>query len=674
MGHRARGDEADLRRRVMALREELRRHNYYYYVLDRPRISDAEYDAKLRELARLEQVLGEPVPEDSPTQTVGAPPSEKFAPRRHGVPMLSLANAFSEQEVIDFDRRVCEVLGRAHCRYLVEPKIDGLAINLRYEHGHLVYAATRGDGRVGEDVSDNARAIDDIPWDLPGDVPPVLEVRGEVYMSHAAFAALNRWQQAHGERPFANPRNAAAGSLRQLDARITARRGLSFFAYGAGLGARQLADSQAALLRRLRAFGFPVQTTESADNVAKLLRIYREWRGKRSALGYDIDGLVYKVNAFADQERLGEVARSPRWALAHKFPAEEVSTRVTDVIWQVGRTGAITPVAVLEPVRVGGVQVSRATLHNPDEMRRKEIRLGARVSVRRAGDVIPEVVCALDAGEGRLPEVPTSCPVCGAHVIHQEGEAAIRCSGGLSCAAQLKESLAHFVSREAMDVEGLGRKLIDRLVDEGMVHSVADLYALDWSRLAAWEGLGAKKIANLRAALARTRQPSLSRFVYALGIRHVGAVTARALAEHFGSLEALLRADVEALQQVPGVGPEVAASVHAFFTEPHNLAVIDALRAHGVHPRETVSRRQRAHPLAGKNVVLTGSLERLTRREATERLRALGAQVRSSVSAKTDVVVAGAKAGSKLRKAQELGLRIVDEQQLLRWLEEAGED
>jgi len=657
-----------LRRRVQALRDELKRHNYYYYVLDRPRISDAEYDAKLRELARLERQLGEPVPADSPTQTVGAPPSHTFEPRRHGLPMLSLANAFSEQEVVEFDRRVREGLGSAAFRYLIEPKIDGLALNLRYEQGVLVFAATRGDGRVGEDVTDNVRTIDEIPWTLTDDVPEVLEVRGEVYMSHAAFAELNRQQQERGERPFANPRNAAAGSLRQLDARITAQRRLNFFAYGCGLGAERLADCQSRLLQRLHALGFPVQQTETAEDAATLLEIYASWRERRHTLGYDIDGLVYKVDAFAHQARLGQLARSPRWALAHKFPAEEVTTRVLDVRWQVGRTGAITPVALLEPVRVGGVQVSRATLHNPDELRRKGIRLGARVMVRRAGDVIPEVVCALDAGDGALPVVPRQCPVCGASVVRAPGEAAIRCSGGLSCAAQLKESLAHFVSRAAMDVEGLGHKLIDRLVDQGLVRTVADLYALDWSRLADWDGMGDKKIANLRQALQRSRRPELARFVYALGIRHVGEVTARALAEHFGSLEALMGADVEALQRVPGIGPEVAASVHAFFQEAHNRQVIDQLRARGVEPLAGAPRVRHAHPLAGKIVVLTGGLKQMTRAQASARLRALGAEVRSTVTAKTDVVIAGEKAGSKLQRARELGVPVVDEQQLLRWL------
>ncbi len=660
-----------LRRRIQELRSALKKHNYHYYVLDRPLISDAAYDAMLRELQLLEQQLGEPVPADSPTQTVGAPPSTTFQARRHGLPLLSLANAFSDDEIIDFDRRVREILDGMPFRYLVEPKVDGLALNLRYEQGELAYAATRGDGRVGEDVSDNVRTIADIPWTLAGDVPDVLEVRGEVYMSHAAFSELNASQQQRHEKPFANPRNAAAGSLRQLDAKVTAARRLNFFAYGVGLGGDALADSQSALLQRLAALGFPVQQTETVEDADALLRIYAAWQQRRGKLAYDIDGLVYKVDDFAAQHRLGSVARSPRWAIAHKFPAEEVVTRIRDVIWQVGRTGVITPVAVLEPVHVGGVQVSRATLHNPDEMMRKAIRAGAQVVVRRAGDVIPEVVRTIEAGTGRMPAIPTCCPVCAAHVVREEGEVAIRCSGGLSCAAQLKESLRHFVSRNAMDVEGLGSKLIARLVDERLVASVADLYALDWSRLRQWEGMGEKKVANLRQALEQSKRPALARFIYALGIRHVGEVTARTLAGAFGTLESLMAAEAQQLQALEGIGPEVAASIQDFFSEAHNRQTIQALLAHGVQPQaEEVAATPSEHPLAGKTIVLTGTLEQMSRAQAQARLRALGAHVTSSVSARTDLVIAGAKAGSKLRKAEELGIAVADEAQLMAWLEQ----
>lgn len=671
-------DAASLKQRIIELRRELKKHNYFYYVLDRPIISDAEYDAMLRELERLETELGEPVPEDSPTRTVGAPPSTAFRPREHGVPMLSLANAFDDEEVYQFDRRVREVLGEENTvvDYLIEPKIDGLAINLRYEAGELVFAATRGDGHTGEDVTDNVRTIEDIPWLLEQQgLPEVLEVRGEVYMSKAAFAELNRKQQLLGERPFANPRNAAAGSLRQLDPKVTASRRLNFFAYGAGLGMELLADRQSTLLQKLRALGFPVQSCEKACDVAGLLSSYQRWQKKRPDMDYEIDGLVYKVDAFAYQERLGSLSRSPRWAIAHKFPAEEVPTKIRDIIWQVGRTGVITPVAVLEPVQVGGATVSRATLHNPSEMQRKGIRIGSRVLVRRAGDVIPEVIRAIDKGTGRTPAIPDACPVCGAAVIREPDEVAIRCSAGLSCPAQLKQSLEHFVSRSAMDLEGFGEKLVARLVDEGLVKSVADLYALDFERLRSWEGMGEKKLANLRMALERSRHPALHRFIYALGIRHVGEVTARMLAERFGSLEALMAADRDSLISIEGVGPEVAESIRHFFSEPHNRETIDSLLERGVLPQAGeagVAASPKQAPLAGKTVVLTGTLEHFTREQAKERLRRLGAKVSSSVSTKSDWVIAGAKAGSKLEKAKALGIPVADESQLIEWLREAG--
>ncbi len=672
-------DVASLKQRISELRRELKKHNYYYYVLDRPIISDAEYDAMLRELERLEAELGEPVPEDSPTRTVGAPPSMAFTPRQHGVPMLSLANAFADEEVRQFDRRVREALGQGvDIDYLIEPKIDGLAVNLRYEDGELAFAATRGDGHTGEDVTDNIRTIADIPWVLeePG-LPEVLEVRGEVYMSKAAFAELNRRQQEHGERTFANPRNAAAGSLRQLDPKVTASRRLNFFAYGAGLGMEALADRQSDLLQRLRRLGFPVQSCEKAGDATGLLSAYRRWQIRRPDMGYEIDGLVYKVDAFELQKRLGSVARSPRWAIAHKFPAEEVLTRVRDVIWQVGRTGVITPVAELEPVQVGGATVSRATLHNPSEMERKGIRIGSMVLVRRAGDVIPEVIRAIDKGSGDIPEVPEACPVCGAAVMREPHEVAIRCSAGLSCPAQLKQSLEHFVSRDAMDLEGFGEKLVARLVDEGLVRSVADLYALDYDRLRSWEGFGEKKLANLRKALERSRRPALHRFIYALGIRHVGEVTARLLAERFGSLEALMAADKESLISIEGIGPEVAESIRRFFSEPHNRKTIDTLLDRGVVPQQGAPAGEaspKGSPLQGKTVVLTGTLEHFTRQEAKEMLRRLGARVGSSVTRKSDWVIAGAKAGSKLEKAKALGVPVADESQLMAWLREAGLD
>lgn len=668
--------QADLPARIDTLREALKAHNYRYYILDEPSISDAEYDQLLRELQQLEEASGLPVPADSPTQTVGAPVSRVFEPRTHAVPMLSLANAFSAEEVIDFDRRVREHLGDIPFDYIIEPKVDGLAVNLRYQSGRLTMAATRGDGATGEDVTDNIRTIGDIPWTLDGDVPEVLEIRGEVYMSRASFDALNRAREAAGEKLFANPRNAAAGSLRQLDARITARRRLSFFAYGTGLGGPQLAGSQSALLNRLKAYGFGVQQFETCAGVDALLARYGQWQQRRAALPYEIDGLVYKVDAFALQEEVGAIARSPRWAIAHKFPAEEVQTSVERVIWQVGRTGVITPVAEMRPVAVGGVMVSRATLHNIQELARKDVREGDLVVVRRAGDVIPEVVRVAElAGERNAAVVPPdSCPVCGAAVVQEEGEAAIRCSGGLSCSAQLKERLRHFASRDGMDIEGLGEKLVIRLVDEGLVASVADLYALEWQQTAAWDGMGEKKIANLEGALQASRRRPLAAFLYALGIRHVGKATAATLAAEFGSMEMLAEADAARLQAVPDVGPEVAAAIRNFFDEPHNRQVLEALRSQGVWP-QPVARPvvDESHPLAGKTVVLTGTLEQIRRSDAQEKLRALGAKPAGTVSKNTDYLVAGANAGSKLAKAEALGVEVVDETQLMQWLAAVGE-
>jgi len=661
-----------LREQIEHLRSEIREHNYRYYVLDMPSISDAEYDLLLRRLEQLEAELGEPVPEDSPTRQVGAPVSEAFTPRQHGMPLLSLANAFSEEEVRDFDRRVHELAGEK-VRYIVEPKIDGLAVNLRYEHGRLVSAATRGDGRTGEDVTDNIRTIGDIPWHLKGELfPEVLEVRGEVYMSRKTFDALNTQQQQMGEKLFANPRNAAAGSLRQIDAKVTSRRRLAFFAYGAGLGGDALAESQSGLFGCLEQMGFSVQVYELIDDVDGLLTHYWRMAEARPHLPYEIDGLVYKVDRFDLQQELGAVARSPRWAIAHKFAAEEVATKVRRIIWQVGRTGVVTPVAEMEPVAVAGVMVSRATLHNINELARKDVREGDDVIVRRAGDVIPEVVRVVPgdpARRGSNPEVPSNCPVCGSVIVQEEGEAAIRCSGGLACTAQLKERLRHFAARGAMDIDGMGEKLVAKLVDEGLVFSVADIYHLDFGAIKAWEGMGEKKIANLQQAIEESKSRPLPRLLYALGIRHVGETTASTLAAHFGSVEALKGADTEALQTVPDVGPEVAASIRAFFAEAHNTEVLQRLYAAGVQPPEIEVRKAPAdHPLAGKTVVLTGTLQQLTRGEAQERLRAVGAKAAGSVSKKTDYVVAGENAGSKLDKATELGIPVVDEAQLIAWL------
>lgn len=660
----------DMRSRIACLRKSLREHNYRYYVLDAPCIQDDEYDRLLRELSELETALGEPVPRDSPTQTVGAPPSTVFTAREHGMPMLSLANAFSEEEVVEFDRRIRESLDIESVHYMIEPKIDGLAVNLRYEQGQLVVAATRGDGKSGEDVTDNIRTIADIPWHLQGDgIPEVLEVRGEIYMSKASFEALNQAQITAGEQSFANPRNAAAGSLRQLDAKVTAKRRLSFFAYGVGLGGADFATSQSALLGRLKAMHFAVQETRLVTGAEALLQVFAEYLQRRASMSYEIDGLVYKVDDFRQQADLGSVARSPRWAIAHKFPAEEVQTRVDRIVWQVGRTGVVTPVAEMQPVSVGGVTVSRATLHNIQELARKDVREGDTVVVRRAGDVIPEVVrVVLQSGQvrGSAPTAPESCPVCGAHVVQEEGEAAIRCSGGLSCPAQLKERLRHFASRTAMDIEGVGEKLVEQLVDAGLVASVADLYQLDWSVLATWEGMGEKKITNLQRALEASKTRPLARLIHALGIRHVGEATADTLARFFGSLEAIRAADAEGLQRVPDVGPEVANSIKNFFTEAHNIEVLKALDAAGVSPvLPEVRAVAENHPLSGKTVVLTGTLVQMTRQQAQSMLREAGAKASGSVSKKTDFLIAGESAGSKLAKAQELGVNILNEQQFL---------
>jgi len=659
---------------VDALRIELREHNYRYYVLNQPVISDGEYDQLLRQLGDWEQQLGEAIPSDSPTQTVGAPISQTFAPCEHGVPLLSLSNAFDVEEMRAFDQRIVEVLGsEPPFDYLVEPKIDGLAVNLRYEAGVLVQAATRGDGRVGENVTDNVRTIADIPWRLSGDaIPPVLEIRGEVYMSKQAFHALNEAQAEAGEKLFANPRNAAAGSLRQLDAKISAKRKLSFFAYGVGLGGDGWVASQTELFERLSGLGFATQEMQRFRNMDAALNYFDVFKERRAAMGYEIDGLVYKLNDFHLQQQLGFVARSPRWAIAYKFPAQEMETVIERVVWQVGRTGVVTPVAVMLPVAVGGVMVARATLHNIQELKRKDVREGDRVWVRRAGDVIPEVVRVIHDAEHVLRadvSIPTHCPECGAKLEQEEGEAAMRCTGGLSCHAQLKERLSHFVSRQGMNMDGLGEKWMARMVDEGLIHQISDLYALDWSVLSAWTGMGEKKIANLKQAIEASKTPDLPHFLYALGIRHVGAATARALAEAFGSWQALRDADEAALLAVPDVGGEVCRSVQGFFVESHNVAVLEKLSERGVQPRPMeVTMPVLEHPLLGKRIVLTGSFSAVNRSDAERRLRELGAKPSGSVSKQTDLVIAGEKAGSKLEKAQQLGITVAGEDELLAWL------
>ncbi len=727
--------------RIAQLRAEINHHNYRYHALDDPLISDAEYDRLMRELQQLERQFPELVTPDSPTQRVGAEPLERFGEVRHRVPMLSLENAFSEAELREFDRRIRERLKtEGELVYAAEPKLDGLAISLRYEKGVLVQAATRGDGQRGEDVTLNVRTIPSVPLTLLGHGwPAVLEVRGEIYMPKSGFLALNEAVCRTGQKPFANPRNAAAGSLRQLDPRITAGRPLALCCYGFGeITGGPLAPTHSESIDRIAAWGLRVsperQTVTGADGC---VRYYQRIAGQRGAFDYEIDGVVFKVDRYDLQVRLGAVARAPRWAIARKFPAEEALTRVEAVEFQVGRTGAITPVARLEPVSVGGVTVSNATLHNMDEVARKDVRVGDTVSVRRAGDVIPEVVRVIPErrpADAKKIQLPAHCPVCGSAVIKPEGEAVARCSGGLCCAAQRRESIKHFAARRMMDIEGLGEKLIDQLVASGLVHDPADLYRLTKEQLAGMARMGERSAENLLRALERSKQTTLARFLFALGIREVGEATAAALARHFKTLDALKRAELDdfivvkgvrgvgevtaqALRDyldahpdlrvegdfahwlaglkirgvnlevarrlaerfgslerlsaatvdqlryqrsslVEGVGPVIAEHVVAFFHQPHNLEVIERLIDAGIRWDEV--ERSEPQPLSGLTFVLTGSLSR-PRGEIKERLQRLGAKVAGSVSRKTDYLVAGEAAGSKLERARQLGVEVLDE-------------
>lgn len=670
-------------RRAEALRVLIDEHNYRYYVLDDPAIADAEYDALFRELQALESAHPELVVPGSPTQRVGGAPVPAFGTLRHEQPMLSLDNAFTEEEVRAFDRRVRERLGTAaDVAYSAEPKLDGLAINLVYEGGQLVHAATRGDGFVGEDVTHNVRTIRAVPVRLRGDRPPGrVEVRGEVYMPRAGFAALNARLAAEGGKPFVNPRNAAAGSLRQLDPRVTATRPLALFAYGIGShSGAALPDAHSGILELLRDWGLPVSPEVArVVGIDACLEYQRRLGERRGALPYEVDGVVYKVDSSAQQALLGYVARAPRFAVAHKFPAEEQMTVVEAVEFQVGRTGALTPVARLRPVFVGGVTVSNATLHNMDELARKDVRPGDAVVIRRAGDVIPEVVRVLAERRppGTLPvRLPDRCPVCGSEVLRPEGEAIARCAGGLACAAQRREALRHFAARRALDIQGLGTQLVEQLVARDLVTDPADLFALDGPTLAGLERLGERSAAKLVAAIAASRETTLDRFLYALGIPEVGDSTARVLARHFGSLDALVAADEAALTAVPDIGPVVAGRITAFFRQPRNLAVIARLRSAGVHWPEAApaaaGTAAAAGPVAGRTFVLTGTLPNLARDEARERIEAAGGKVAGSVSKRTDYVVAGADPGSKLDRAAALGIAVLDESGLLGLL--AGND
>ncbi len=668
---------------VAQLSQQLNQHNYLYYVLDDPQIPDAEYDRLLQRLKQLELDFPQLQAMDSPTQRVGAEPLSAFGSVAHEVPMLSLDNAFDAGDMRDFNKRLHERLGRPQeqvIAFACEPKLDGIAVSLLYRDGVLVRGATRGDGTSGEDITQNVRTIPSIPLRLLGQgYPEVLEVRGEIYMPKAGFEAINERARAQGDKPFVNPRNAAAGSLRQLDPRITAERPLQMCAYSVGWVEREddpLPDEHTELLYALNRWGFLINREMAAvEGIEACLDYYQSLAGKRSQLAYDIDGIVFKVNSRELQQQLGFVSRAPRWAIAHKFPAQEEMTRLLEVEFQVGRTGAVTPVARLEPVFVGGVTVSNATLHNRDEIERLGIRVGDTVVIRRAGDVIPQVVSVLrerrpsDASEIHFPD---HCPVCESPVETLDDEVVARCSGGLICGAQRKEAIKHFVSRKAMDIDGLGDKLVEQLVDQQLIDGIADLYSLESDRVAALERMGDKSAQNLLAAIEASKSTSLARFLYGLGIREVGEATARNLAKHYGKLEALQQADQEDLQSVDDVGPIVAHFIAEFFQQPHNLEAIEALRAAGVHWPDQQPVQAESLPLAGQTYVLTGTLEQLSRAEAKNKLLDLGAKVAGSVSAKTHCVVAGPGAGSKLTKAQDLGLDILDEAGLLVLLRDLG--
>ncbi|MDP7564168.1 MAG: NAD-dependent DNA ligase LigA [Arenicellales bacterium] len=661
---------AQARQDAARLRGEIERHNYQYHVLDDPLIPDAGYDRLLRTLEDLEHQFPQIATADSPTQRVGSLPLESFVTAEHAVPMLSLANAFSEQEVGDFDRRCREGLAVESVTYAAEPKLDGLAISLLYEEGAFRMAATRGDGHRGEDVTLNVRAIRSIPLKLLGKgYPAVLEVRGEVYMPLAGFERLNRAQEEKGEKRYANPRNAAAGSLRQLDPRLSAARPLDFFCYGVGRWQRgPMPVTHLATLATLRNWGLRVNPlAREVRGVEQCLAYYADLSAQRAKLSYEIDGVVYKVNDYASQQALGAVSRAPRWALAHKFPAQEEMTVVQRIEVQVGRTGAITPVARLEPVFVGGVTVSNATLHNKEEIERLDVRPGDTVIVRRAGDVIPEVVSVVRERRrrnARRYRFPSQCPVCGSDISADDDGVILRCSGGLYCSAQVKESIKHFVSRRAMDIDGLGAKLVEQLVDTGQVTTAADLYHLTEEELANLERMGDKSAANLMVALEQSQATTLGRFLYALGIPQVGEATAQILAVHFGSLEALAMADATALEAVPDVGPVVAAGIQRFLAQDHNREVIERLRQAGVHWPKVQSTVSGDGPFAGTTVVVTGTLSGMSRDQARDWLTAQGAKVTGSVSAKTDYVIVGENPGAKRDQAEQLGVTVLSEAQM----------
>ena len=667
-------------KKIAELKKKINEHNYRYHILDEPLISDAAYDKLFRELEDLEKQHPELISNDSPTQRVGSAPLTSFQQVQHAIPMLSLENAFSEKEVLAFNKRIQERLHtEKDIEYSCEPKLDGIAVSLIYHKGQLIRAATRGDGNTGEDITLNIRTILSIPLQLrASNYPTRLEVRGEVYIPKKAFQQLNDRLKEAGEKTFVNPRNAAAGSLRQLNPKITAQRSLAFFTHSVGqIEDGKLAPTHTAILDQFKRWGLPrCPQTQTAKNISACLAYYHKIEKQRPTLPYEIDGVVYKVNAIALQQQLGFVSRAPRWALAHKFPAEEEFTQVLAIEFQVGRTGALTPVARLQPVFVGGATISNATLHNMDEVKRKDIRVGDTVIIRRAGDVIPEIVSVV---KEKRPvhtlalKLPKHCPICGSDIVKIATESAARCSGALYCPAQRKEAIKHFASRKAMNIEGLGNKLVDQLVDTGLIKDVSDLYHLMPEQLADLEHLGEKSALKLCEAISASKKTSLTRFLYGLGIRDVGITTAQNLAQHFQDLKSIMHAGEASLQAITDIGPVVAAHVKKFFNESHNLEVIKNLLATGITwPKPTVINAQHTSLLTGKSFVLTGSLSELSREQTVALLQELGAKVSSSVSKKTDYVIVGKDPGSKLTRAQELGLSILSEKKFLELLKKAN--
>jgi len=666
--------KSNVESRINILRSEILEHNHRYYVLDDPEIPDSEYDRMLRELQELEEKHPDLITPDSPTQRVGAEPLAAFRQVKHAVAMLSLNNAFSEQEIHDFEQRIKDHLELDKIEFCAEPKLDGLAVSLRYESGHLVLCSTRGDGSTGEDVTHNVRTIHSVPLTLRGkNVPELLEVRGEVFMPKKGFEELNQRQLNAGEKAFANPRNAAAGSLRQLDPKVTAERPLSIYLYGLGQVSEGFEFTEHyQMLQSLKELGFPISPEVQIVQSAKgCLDYYQQISEKRDLLPYEIDGVVFKVNNLQLQQRMGFISRAPRWAIAHKFPAQEEMTKVLGIDVQVGRTGAITPVARLEPVFVGGVTVTNATLHNQDELERKDIRIGDTAIIRRAGDVIPQIVSVVTSKRPKGTSVfklPTRCPICDSEVIRVEGEAVARCSGGLYCPAQQKEAIKHFASRRALDIDGLGDKLVEQFFEENLISNISDLFHLKFDDLVNLERMGQKSVENLLDAIEKSKNTTLPRFIYSLGIREVGEATALSLANYFGDLKKLQTADLETLQSVPDVGPVVAANIVNFFHQTHNQEVVDKLLEAGIHwPEHSVSNNNQV--LEKMTFVLTGTLSNMSRSEAKAELQALGAKVSGSVSKKTHYVVAGSDPGSKVDKAEKLGVKILDEEDLKALLE-----